>query len=303
MVWSDPLPYDPRTFYERDYRLEYKGTYIPKPKHILRAGKLALTRRRAVARWLSAPRVVLDIGAGGGEFLYLLQKLGHTVRGIEPNRGYANYATTEYGLQLYVGFAQEAVFPEGHFDLVTMWHVLEHMACPGEVLRRVWAWLKPGGILAIEVPNIEATCQAPHSTFHEAHLFNFNPATLQKLAEKVGLTRVAQTEADDGGNITLVVQKNPSKERSEMELCIPGNAERIFRLVKGHTILKHYLTATPYRRLLRRLRQFVVEQYGVRHFSGGKALLDRLYAQDLDAVAACPSLAETSGDAPSAHAN
>lgn len=46
LVWSDPLPLDPRKFYEDEYRLDYKGTYSPKPKHILRAGKVAIDRYR-----------------------------------------------------------------------------------------------------------------------------------------------------------------------------------------------------------------------------------------------------------------
>ena len=42
LVWSAELPHNPRSFYENDYRVAYKGTYKPKPKHILRAGKIAL---------------------------------------------------------------------------------------------------------------------------------------------------------------------------------------------------------------------------------------------------------------------
>lgn len=278
LVWSDPFPHNPRAFYAQDYRLHYKGTSVPKPKHILRAGKLALARYRQIAPWLANPRVILDVGSGGGEFIYLLHRLGHRVQGIEPNRGYAEYAATTYDLPIQVGFAQEVELPEAHFDLITMWHVLEHTECPGDVLRKLATWLKPDGLLVIEVPNVEATCQAPQNRFHEAHLFNFNHATLQKLAEKAGLTTVSQGASADGGNITLLAQKVVEKSQAGVEVFLPGNAETIIRTVKGHTLLKHYATPTPYRRLLHRLRQYALEQYATRHFVGGRQLLDALYA-------------------------
>jgi 2-polyprenyl-3-methyl-5-hydroxy-6-metoxy-1,4-benzoquinol methylase len=278
LVWLDPLPHNPREFYAHLYRIHYKGTYVPRPKHILRAGKLALSRYQTIRQWLATPQVILDVGSGGGEFLYLLQKLGHCVRGIEPNQGYARYAIEEYGLQIDVGFVQDVPLAEEQFDLITMWHVLEHTEKPGEVLTKLCSMLKEKGMLIIEVPNIEATCQAPQNTFHEAHIFNFNLLTLQKLTEKVGLTKIGHVVSIDGGNITLFVQKDWQNRPTFPTLVIPGNAEKIIRIVKGRTILKHYMTTTPYRRLLRRFWQYLEEQYGTRCFLSGRLLLDRLYA-------------------------
>ncbi len=286
LVWSDPLPHNPREFYAQHYRLHYKGTYTPKPKHILRAGRLALARYQTIRHLLPTPRTVLDVGSGGGEFIYLLHKLGHTVHGVEPNQGYAAYARSEYGLHVHIGFAQDVALPEEHFDLITMWHVLEHTERPDEVLLKLHRRLKPEGMLVIEVPNVEATCQAPQNTFHEAHIFNFNLPTLQKLAEKTGFTGIGQLTSDDGGNITLFARKSAEEKSGTPEaLAIPGNAERIIRTVRGHTLLKHYATAHPYRRLWHRLRQYLAEQHGIRGFVSGRLLLDRLYAPTLSQYA------------------
>jgi len=112
LVWSDPLPHNPRRFYEDDYRVSYKGTYSPKPKHILRAGNVAMSHYRRINRFLSEPRVILDVGTGGGEFAYLLQSLGHDVRGIDPNKGYAEYSIREYGLNVLSGFVQDVMLPK-----------------------------------------------------------------------------------------------------------------------------------------------------------------------------------------------
>jgi len=278
LVWSDPLPHNPRDFYEDDYRVSYKGTYAPKPKHILRAGNVALSRHRKIERLLSKPRTILDIGSGGGEFSYLLQTLGHDVKGIEPNKGYAEYSIREYGLNVQVGFVQDVMLQAESFDLITIWHVLEHTENPFEVLVKLHTLLKPQGILVIEVPNIEATCQSPKSTFHAAHIFNFNIATLQKLTEKAGFAKMTHNVSADGGNITLFVQNEPERGNDRHTLTIPGNSERIANIVGAHTAWKHYLTAHPYTRLLRRIRQSCLEKRGIANFTGGKRLLDQLYS-------------------------
>lgn len=276
LVWSDPFPHDPRGYYENDYRVEYKKTYAPKLKHILRAGKIALKRHSKIKHLLSTKKRILDVGTGGGEFAYLLKSLGHDLQGIEPNKGYGEYSVAEYGLNLQIGFIQDAQFLEESFDLITIWHVLEHTEDPCFVLNKLRSLLKPDGILVVEVPNIESTCQSPKSTFHEAHLYNFNLATLRKMGEKVGLAEDHHVFSDDGGNMTLFFRKSDVR-LPESELAIAGNAEAIKKIVYGHTNLAHFMSASPYKRFLKRMRRSLSEKNAVRQFDNNKALLDQLY--------------------------
>lgn len=277
LAWTDPLPHNPRDFYADDYRVRYKSSYSPKPKHILRAGNVALSRYRKIEQLLSKSLKILDVGSGGGEFAYLLKTIGQDVKGIEPNKGYAEYSIREYGLDIQVGFIQDSAFKTESFDLITIWHVLEHTESPFDVLSKLHSLLKPQGILVIEVPNIEATCQSPKSTFHEAHIFHFNVSTLQRLAKKSGFTMMTHSISADGGNITIITQRNSSHGVARCELEIPGNSEEIIRIVRSHTPLQHYMTANPYARLLRRVRKHFLEKRGIANFTGGKQLLDQLY--------------------------
>ncbi|MCY7370899.1 MAG: class I SAM-dependent methyltransferase [Polaromonas sp.] len=279
LVWSDPLPHSPRAFYEDDYRVSYKGTYHPKPKHILRAGKVAIDRYRKIGRLLSRSLSVLDVGTGGGEFAYLLQTLGHSVSGIEPNKGYAEYSIGEYRLRVDVGFVQYLELPAQGFDIITIWHVLEHTEDPAAVLTKLRTLLKPGGVLVVEVPNIEATCQSPKSTFHEAHIFHFNITTLRKLAEKVGLSEKEHSLSEDGGNITMFIQKTTGTAVVDAQSDGVENSERIAGIVRGHTPLRHYASSHPYSRFLRRVRRSMGEQRELGEFSSGKQLLDKLYRE------------------------
>lgn len=276
-MWSDPLPHNTRDFYENDYRVSYKGNYTPKPKHILRAGNVAISRYGQIKRLLETPLDILDVGSGGGEFAYLLQSLGHHVQGIEPNKGYAEYSIREYELNVHVGFIQDIIIPQQSFDLITIWHVLEHTVNPFAVLTKLHALLKPQGILVVEVPNIEAICQSPKSTFHAAHIFHFNIATLTRLAEKSGFTEISHVASADGGNITLFLQKAIWGRYNVEELTINGNAERISKIVSNHTSLKHYLTTFPYVRLFHRIRQYCIEKFHSKNFTSGRQLLDQHY--------------------------
>ncbi|MCS6897808.1 MAG: class I SAM-dependent methyltransferase [Nitrospira sp.] len=277
LVWSDPRPYDARRFYEEEYRLSYKQIYQPKLKHVLRAGKVALSRFEKIEDLLAGPRAVLDVGSGGGEFAYLLQSLGHRVQGVEPNRGYAEYSKQEYGLAVRVGFVQDITFPSESFDVVTIWHVLEHTEDPGAVLARLRSWLKPKGTLVVEVPNVEATCQAPKNTFHEAHLYNFNVMTLRRLGKKQGLHEVWHVISRDGGNITMVFTPGESRIDTEAGLGIPGNCEWIARIVRRHSTWRHHLTPTPYVRTWQRLCRSIEERRETVAMMSGKELLDGLY--------------------------
>lgn len=278
LVWSDPLPQNQRVFYENDYRVSYKGTYSPKLNHIWRAGNVALSRYRQIERWLATPLAILDVGSGGGEFSYLLKTLGHHVKGIEPNKGYAEYSIREYGLNVQVGFVQDVIIQQDSIDLITIWHVLEHTENPFEVLKKLHSLLKPQGVLVVEVPSIEAICQSPKSTFHEAHIFHFNIATLKRLGEKVGFTEITQMVSADGGNITLFLQKAIKSHNEEDQLTIYGNFEKISKIVSDHTTLKHYLTTYPYARLFRRIYQYCFEKSYLKNFTGGRQLLDQRYA-------------------------
>ena len=278
LVWSDPRPHDARRFYEEEYRLSYKHSYSPKSKHVLRAGKVALSRFEKIESLLSNRKAVLDVGTGGGEFAYLLQSLGHDVSGIEPNRGYADYSIQEYRLTVQVGFVQDATCSPESFDVVTIWHVLEHTEDPGSVLALLRSWLKPDGTLVVEVPNVEATCQAPHNTFHEAHLYNFNVVSLRRLARKHGLYETKHLISRDGGNITMFLSRIEPLVHDPYDASIPGNCAWISRIVSQHSNVRRHLTPIPYLRAWQRLCRSLQERREAADERSGKALLDTLYS-------------------------
>ncbi len=290
LAWSDPRPHEARSFYTDDYRVAYKGSFTPRPKHVLRAGRVALDRLAKIRPWLAGRPRVLDVGSGGGEFAYLLQRLGHVITGIEPNNGYGRYAAETYGLDIRLGFLADRLAPGEQFDLITIWHVLEHTEDPGATLRLLAGALRPGGRLVVEVPNVEAICQSPRSSFHEAHLYSFNAASLGCLARRNGLSICDTRLSADGGNLTMVLA--PADAADPMPAAtIEGNHARVAGVVAGHTPLAHALSSHPWRRAGSRLAGAVSEWVELRPGENGRALLDRLYGPELgEAVPARPAL-------------
>ena len=79
LVWTDPRPSEEeiKKFYAEEYRVRYKGTWQPKLKHVYRGGLVARARYATLRPFLRSGDVILDVGSGGGELVYLLRGLGY----------------------------------------------------------------------------------------------------------------------------------------------------------------------------------------------------------------------------------
>lgn len=134
----------------------------------------------------------LDIGCGRGLLLNKLRQRGWEVAGTELSEDAASYARELLHLPVTTESVEEASFPNDHFDLVILWHVLEHLPNPRSTLHEVARILKPGGRVLIGVPNY-ASWEAHwggDSWFHldpPRHLYHFTPRTLVHLLQQAGL--------------------------------------------------------------------------------------------------------------------
>src|SRR3989338_1072994 len=99
---------------------------------------------------------LLDIGAGKGEFLAIARQRGWEVEGVEPSEDMVRHAQQQHQLTLRYGALEQAAFPDGYFDAVTLNMVLEHVDDPHGLLQAIYRVLAPGGLLFVEVPNMES---------------------------------------------------------------------------------------------------------------------------------------------------
>jgi hypothetical protein len=171
------------------------------------------------------------------------------------------------------GFVQDAAFPANSFDVVTMYHALEHVEDPSAILCRLREWIVEGGVLLIEVPNVEAVCIAPGHRFHFAHFYNFNHAALEALGRKTGFEPIQTTTSSDGGNLTSVFRAVRQAQPPQFDAA---NYARVAAVVKSHTLARFYCSAAPYVRPLNRLRMYLADRRAAQGCDTPKQVLDNL---------------------------
>jgi len=194
-----------KVYYAHHYRQDYKNTYEPKLKYVQRAGYAALERLRFIRNHLTPDRRLrlLDVGAGGGEFVYLSGKAGFDASGVEPNQGYSEYAKKTYGVDIKTQMLDE--LKTACADVITIFHVFEHMANPHAVMKKMADILSEEGSLIIEVPNLLQKDASPHNIFFKAHLFYYCRYTLVAAASQYFDLQHVQ----DAGNLIALFKKKP----------------------------------------------------------------------------------------------
>jgi 2-polyprenyl-3-methyl-5-hydroxy-6-metoxy-1,4-benzoquinol methylase len=284
LVWTDPRPdtNQNRKFYSEDYRLQYKSTYVPKRKHVYRETLRAIARYQAISGLVQAEMRLLDVGSGAGFFPYVARTQGIDAQGIEPNRGFAEYAVETFDVPTTNSFFQDVDFPSESFDVITLNHVLEHVEDPCATLKQLRDWLNPDGYLIVEVPNIEATYHAPKNRFHVGHLYNFNPVNLKHLGFKAGLEVHASNLVTGADHIHLTFKKRSSAVIHDQNFAVPGNFERVSSILSRHTTLRHFGSTVPYTRFLNKQSQYFTERRAVSGDASPRQIADQQIALHLN---------------------
>ena len=142
---------------------------------------------------------ILDVGCGRGDFLHQMDKRGWECWGIEISPDACLYARDTLGLKQVIN--QDLLvsnLPEKSFDVITLWHVLEHVYQPLETLEKIHSLLKDDGVLIINCPNFDG---ALRRIFREnwyqldipRHLYQYRRKVLTRMMESKGF-RVKKVE-------------------------------------------------------------------------------------------------------------
>ncbi|HEY3130584.1 MAG TPA: class I SAM-dependent methyltransferase [Acidobacteriota bacterium] len=137
---------------------------------------------------------ILDVGSADSKFLLALDPRRWQRTGVEFNREVVDLVRSKVpGLQLVTGDIYSQELPNLSFDVITFWHVFEHLPDPRRVLHRVYRLLRPGGWLFLSVPNFDSW-QARLFRRHwyafddvPRHLHHFSPRSLELLLQEAGI--------------------------------------------------------------------------------------------------------------------
>jgi 2-polyprenyl-3-methyl-5-hydroxy-6-metoxy-1,4-benzoquinol methylase len=148
-------------------------------------------KRRTVSKILRNGRL-LDVGCGTGEFLHEMRKAGWEVAGIERDPEAARYARETLQLNVLTGGIEALASINEKFEVITLWHVLEHLYRPKGALQNILSRLNENGVVIIAVPNVggfDAKFYGNNWVALDAprHVQHFTLETLQALAAQAGL--------------------------------------------------------------------------------------------------------------------
>lgn len=148
----------------------------------------ALTR---VGRYAKPPGRLLDFGCGWGFFLGAAGEEGWEIHGLEPLPGHALYTRGKIGAEVITDILRDDTFLDSYFDVITAFQVFEHLPDPAGDLARLSRALQPGGIMLVEVPNIDTwgvrLMGKRHRHYVPDHLNFFSTDTLGRLFISSGL--------------------------------------------------------------------------------------------------------------------
>ncbi len=186
MLITSPKPSDQDLgkYYEsEDYisHTDAKRSVFEKLYHLVKVYSLN-KKVRLISKLNKGQGMLLDIGAGTGDFLVVAKKKGWNVSGTEPN-----HQAKELAKQKEITLeAATKNFEDSTFDIITMWHVLEHVSDLENQIKELRRLLKPEGHLIIAVPNYKSYDAHYYKSFWAAydvprHLWHFSKKSIQEL--------------------------------------------------------------------------------------------------------------------------
>jgi len=153
--------------------------------------KLSVIKKYSLITNFKRSGNILDIGCGTGEVLHFFSQKGWQTSGIEPAEKPRLFAQSNYGLRVYTEKNLD-LFEEQSFDVITMWHVLEHVSRLNERIDQVKRLLKNDGILIIALPNSNSWDSGYYKEYWAAwdvprHLYHFTQTSIRLLLSKHNL--------------------------------------------------------------------------------------------------------------------
>lgn len=181
----------PRYYESPDYisHTDGKRSFFEKLYHFIK--KIALSNKLKLINAHSNQGSLLDIGAGTGEFLSVAKNNGWNVTGIEPSSK-AKAIAENKGVSFVPNLES---IPSQSFDVITMWHVLEHVPDLDHQINELKRIVKPNGTIIIAVPNFNSFDAKHYGKFWAAfdvpiHFWHFSKTAIQKLFKEKNLNLI-----------------------------------------------------------------------------------------------------------------
>jgi 2-polyprenyl-3-methyl-5-hydroxy-6-metoxy-1,4-benzoquinol methylase len=178
------------------------------------ARAFALRQKEKLIKKYIIPSTLLDMGCGTGEFLHTTQKNGWTIEGVEPSEIARQKAEHLTGKKLFSSLEE---VNQATYNVITAWHVLEHVPDVNQTLQKLKSLLTQNGIVFIAVPNY----QSPDSMYYKnhwagydvpRHLWHFSKKSMQLILKRNSLELLEIKPMKlDAFYISLLSEKNKTE--------------------------------------------------------------------------------------------
>jgi 2-polyprenyl-3-methyl-5-hydroxy-6-metoxy-1,4-benzoquinol methylase len=205
---------------------------VNKIYHTVRSFTLQLKRKLVEKSSGKKKGSLLDIGAGTGAFASTMKYNGWNVTGLEPDEIASANALKDFNIELQ---PTENLFtlPQKTFDVITLWHVLEHVHDLHKYFDAFYSLLVDGGILMIAVPNYTSYDAQTYSDNWAAydvprHLYHFSPQSMKLLLQKHHFTLVQQNPMwFDSFYVSLLSEKYISGKTNFLKAFTNGTVSNL----------------------------------------------------------------------------
>tara|TARA_R110000796_G_scaffold77799_3_gene173811 strand:+ start:5498 stop:6328 length:831 start_codon:yes stop_codon:yes gene_type:complete len=194
MLVTEPQPENLATYYEsEDYisHTDAKKSLVDKIYHTVKGYNLK-SKLSLIDSYTASNKRLLDVGAGTGDFLTEAKKYGWEVAGVEPNE-LARLKSSEKGVALLQNL--DAIPTGDKYEVITLWHVLEHLPDLESQIAKLVGLLTDNGTLVVAVPNFKSFDAKYYKEFWAAfdvprHLWHFSKRSVQSIFAKHGMKLV-----------------------------------------------------------------------------------------------------------------
>jgi 2-polyprenyl-3-methyl-5-hydroxy-6-metoxy-1,4-benzoquinol methylase len=186
--FTNPIPLESEIgkYYKSEEYVSHsrsKKGFINSVYHIVR--KRAIKQKFKLVDSLAAEKNILDIGCGTGDFLAYCNSKNWKTLGLEPDDDAREFCVSSHGLEVRP-IDELGKLPEASFDVITMWHVLEHVYHLRADIEKIKRALKKDGTLIVAVPNCSSKDAAIYKENWAAydvprHLYHFTPNDISNL--------------------------------------------------------------------------------------------------------------------------
>lgn len=231
MLVTDPQPKNISVYYESEDYISHTDASKTIVDKIYQAVKKISFKKKLnlISSFGNSEKTLLDIGAGTGDFVLEAKRKGWVVNGVEPNKKARSIANDKG-----VAFLSSLdLIEDKKFQVITLWHVLEHLPDLENQIKKILSFLEPDGTLIIAVPNFKSFDAKHYKGFWAAydvprHLWHFSKTSIKLLFQKNDMKVVSiKPMVFDSFYVSLLSEKYKTGKQNYFKAFIVGLCSNI----------------------------------------------------------------------------